>query len=89
MRTGASPEQILVLPLDMCDFPSHQPSFEKILEKFGKLDVLINNAGRSQRARWEKISPEVDLDLFNLNVFSVVNLTRTVLGHMLSNRFAS
>ena len=83
---GASPEDILVLPMDMCEFSSHKPNFEKILEQFGRLDILINNAGKSQRARWEHISPEVDLDMFNLNVFSVVNLTRTVLGHMLANK---
>ena len=72
--------------MDMCEFSSHKPNFEKILEQFGRLDILINNAGKSQRARWEHISPEVDLDMFNLNVFSVVNLTRTVLGHMLANK---
>ena len=47
---------------------------------------LINNAGRSQRARWEHTSIQVDQDLFNLNVFSVVSLTRTVLPHMLENK---
>lgn len=86
VHSGASPEDILVLPMDVCDLTSHKPNFEKILERFGRLDILINNAGRSQRARWEKISPEVDLDIFTLNVFSVVSLTRTVLDHMLTNR---
>ena len=86
MEEGASPDDVLVLPMDVCDFSSHKPNFHKILEKFGRLDVLINNAGRSQRARWEHISPQVDQDLFNLNVFSVVNLTRTVLDHMMANK---
>jgi len=86
VQQGGKSSDILVLPLDMCDFPSHQSSFQKILTKFGKLDILINNAGRSQRARWEHTSIEVDQDLFNLNVFSVVNLTRTVLPHMLANK---
>ncbi|CAG7816755.1 unnamed protein product [Allacma fusca] len=45
-------EDILVLPLDMVDFKSHEPAFQRVKEKFGKVDVLISNAGRSQRANW-------------------------------------
>jgi len=86
LELGAKSCDVLVLPLDLCDFSSHQDSFKKILTEFGRLDILINNAGRSQRARWEHTSIEVDQDLFNLNVFSVVNLTRTVLPHMLENK---
>ena len=66
----------MVLPMDMCDTSSHQSCFQSVLDKFGKLDVLINNAGRSQRGRWEHINLDVDMDLFKLNVFSVVSLTR-------------
>jgi len=86
LEQGAPSYDILVLPLDLCDFSSHQDSFDKILKVFGKLDILVNNAGRSQRARWEHTDMQVDIDLFNLNVFSVVNLTRTVLPHMLGNK---
>ena len=76
LEAGARSENICVLPMDMCDFSSHQKCFQAVLECFGRLDILINNAGRSQRGRWEHINIDVDLDLFNLNVFSVVNLTR-------------
>ena len=76
MAFGSNPSNILVLQMDMCDFASHAKCFQSVLDKFGKLDILINNAGRSQRGRWEHIDINVDMDLFNLNVFSVVNLTR-------------
>jgi len=72
---------ILVLPLDMTDYSKHQPSFEKVLGTFGKLDVLVSNAGRSQRAKWDEIETEVDKQLFDLNVFSLVNLNRIVLRY--------
>lgn len=39
---------------------------------------------RSQRARWEHIDLEVDRSMFDLNVFSVINLTRVILPHMLT-----
>ena len=86
MGVGATADNILVLQMDMCDFDSHQTCFEEVLKKFGRLDILINNAGRSQRGRWEHINMEVDMDLFRLNVFSVINLTRVVLPHMLNNK---
>lgn len=37
---------------------------------------MVNNAGRSQRANWEKIDVQVDRDMFELNVFSTLSLTR-------------
>jgi len=83
---GANSDEVLVLPLDMCDYSKHQSAFDTVIEKFGQLDILINNAGRSQRARWEHIQLKVDEELFGLNVFSVVSLTRTVLPHMLQRK---
>merc|ERR1719239_835955 len=44
---------------------------------------MIHNAGRSQRARFEHTAMEVDRSLFELNVFSVVNLTRVILPYMI------
>jgi len=84
IENGASADNILVLPLDMCDFSQHTPAYQKVLDKFGKLDVMVHNAGRSQRARWEHTEIEVDRDIFELNLFSVINLTRVVLPMMLS-----
>jgi len=41
----------------------------------------VNNAGRSQRAAWEEVDMAVDRQLFELNVFSVVSLSRAVLAY--------
>lgn len=43
----------------------------------------MHNAGRSQRANWENIDIKVDKEAFDLNVFSIVNLTRVVLKYFL------
>merc|ERR1712212_546214 len=83
MNHGAKDDKVLVLPFDLCEFERHEEAFKSILAKYGKLDVLINNAGRSQRARWEFTAMEVDRALFELNVFSVINLSRVVLPYML------
>ena len=46
-----------------------------------QLDVLVNNAGRSQRAFFHEIDLDVDKALFEVNVFSLINLTRVVLKY--------
>lgn len=50
---------------------------------FFQIDILVNNAGYSQRAEFQDIDIEVDLKLFNVNVFGSVNLTRKVLKHFI------
>ncbi|CAH1790929.1 unnamed protein product [Owenia fusiformis] len=75
-------EDILVLPLDMREFSTHKDAVDIVLKHFNRIDVLVNNAGRSQRAQWDKIEIEVDRQMFELNVLGVVNLTRAVLPHM-------
>lgn len=73
---GASEDSILVLPMDMLDINSHQNKLDTVVKKYGRLDILVNNAGRSQRASWEETDLEVDRQLFELNVFSIVALSR-------------
>jgi dehydrogenase/reductase SDR family protein 7 len=46
-----------------------------------QLDILVNNAGRSQRANWEDIEIGVDREMFDLNVFGVVALSRIVVRY--------
>ncbi|XP_035226107.1 dehydrogenase/reductase SDR family member 7-like isoform X2 [Stegodyphus dumicola] len=83
---GLPEDDILVLPFNMTDYDVHEECFKKVLQKFEKLDVLVNNAGRSQRANFEDIDISVDKELFNINVFATLNLTRKVLPHFLENK---
>ena len=48
-----------------------------------QLDVLVNNAGRSQRANWEDIDLAVDKEIFDLNVFSILSLSRIALQYFM------
>ncbi|KAH7638414.1 dehydrogenase/reductase SDR family member 7 [Dermatophagoides farinae] len=74
-------KNVLVLPFNITDSECHQKMLDKVLQHFNKLDILINNAGRSQRASFIQIEPEVDKQLFDINVFGLVNLTRVVLRY--------
>merc|ERR1719225_2021306 len=66
---GLMEKDVLVLPMDMTKFDSHQKCVDKVIRHFEKINIVIHNAGRSQRARWEHTDIQVDKDLFDLNVF--------------------
>lgn len=80
-----NPDDVLVLKMDLLQFNNHQTYFNKVLAHFGHIDVLVNNAGRSQRANWQDIDIQVDRELFELDVFSVVNLTRIYVNYLLKS----
>lgn len=82
---GRKEEDFLVLPMDVTKLETHADCLQAVLDRFGKLDIMFHNAGQSQRANWEKIDIQVDKDMFDLNVFSIVNLTRLIIPHFLSN----
>lgn len=78
-------EDILVIPLDMLKFSYHQDSLNRVISHFRALDILVNNAGRSQRAEWNKIDINVDRELFELDVFSVIHLSRLAVTYFEQN----
>lgn len=67
--------------MDITELTKHKDIFQRAIEHFGKVDILVNNAGRSQRALFEHIDMAVDKQMFDLNVFSVVNLSRIAVNH--------
>lgn len=79
-------DDILVLPLDVLKFELHKPAVEEVLSRFKQIDILINNAGRSQRAQFEKTDLKVDREMLEINVLSVLSLTKAVLPHMLERK---
>jgi len=74
-----------VLAMDVAKVDSHEEAFARVMSKFGRLDILVNNAGRTQRAVWEDIDIEVDREMFELNVFSAVSLSRLAVKHFQEN----
>jgi len=54
----------------------------KTVEKFGKIDILINNAGVSMRGDFANLKPEVFNRVFTANVFGVTNTTIKALPYI-------
>lgn len=59
---------------------------EKTLARFGQIDVLVNNAGRSMRGQILDITPEQFREMMELNFLSVVRCTRAAVPHLLPRR---
>ncbi len=55
-------------------------------EKWGRIDVLINNAGISMRALFDDVKLEVIHELMNTNFWGTVNCTYYALPHLLKNK---
>ncbi|KAM3871255.1 dehydrogenase/reductase SDR family member 7 [Diretmus argenteus] len=75
-------KDILVLPLDLLERTSHEAKTKAAIQHFGKIDILINNGGRSQRSLCLETSVDVYQALMELNFLGTVSLTKQVLPHM-------
>ena len=60
--------------------------FDAALERFGRLDVLVNNAGRSMRGKVLDTTPEQFRELMELNFIALVRCTRAAVPHLLKQR---
>jgi len=72
-------DNCLILTLDLNDQTNFESKKSQALQKFGKIDVLINNGGVSQRSLAKDTSIEVDRKLFEVNFFGTVALTKVLL----------
>ncbi|XP_041668907.1 dehydrogenase/reductase SDR family member 7 isoform X2 [Cheilinus undulatus] len=81
-RSDLQDEDILVLPLDLLDRTSHEEKTKTVIQHFGRIDVLINNGGRSQRSLCTETSVDVYQALMELNFLGTVSITKQVLPYM-------
>lgn len=77
------PGETLVIPSDVTTDQGRRDIARKTLEKWGRIDVLVNNAGLGAYGPFWEASPGEWRELFEINLFSLVFLTSEVLSPML------
>ncbi len=83
---GAASPTFLPVALDVTDAPAAEAAVVAALERFGRIDVLVNNAGYGQFGAFEETGMEAMRRQFETNVFGLMNVTHTVLPAMRRQR---
>jgi NAD(P)-dependent dehydrogenase (short-subunit alcohol dehydrogenase family) len=96
VATGRNPERVssavgahddlLTVALDVTDPASAQAAVDAAVERFGRIDVLVNNAGNFYAGFFEEITPADFRAQIETNLFGPLNVTRAVLPLMRAQR---
>jgi NADP-dependent 3-hydroxy acid dehydrogenase YdfG len=79
-------DNVLVAQLDVLDLESIQNAVSEGIQKFGQIDVLLNNAGYGAYGTLESFSREKISRQFNTNVIGLLDVTKAVLPHFRKNK---
>lgn len=83
VQGGALQDDVLVLPLDVTDEAAMPNALAQVLARFKSIDMLINNAGLSQRSSCVETDMAVYRIIMEVDVIGQIALTKTVLPVML------
>jgi NAD(P)-dependent dehydrogenase (short-subunit alcohol dehydrogenase family) len=97
VATARKPEQIanlgyqykdrcLVQPLDVTEESEIDAAIDAAIEKFGRIDVLVNNAGYGLAGAIEEATESEYMPVFETNVFGLIRVTRALLPHLRAQR---
>ncbi|MGW8763498.1 oxidoreductase [Streptomyces sp. NPDC055815] len=83
---AAHPDQVHAVTLDVTDLAAVDRVVAEVAERHGRIDVLVNNAGRTHVGSVEETGDEELRSLFDVHLFGPAALTRAVLPHMRARR---
>ena len=75
-------KQVVLTELDVTDMSASRGAVAAAMERFGRLDVLLNNAGYAHLSPFEQVSEDDFKTEIDTNFYGVVNLTRAALPVM-------
>jgi len=86
IRSSTSAD-VLALPGDISAPDQVESMVKQAIDRFGRIDILVTNAGGPPSGAFETLTPEMWQAAVNLTLLSVVNLTRAVLPGMKKRRW--
>lgn len=78
--------ELLVVKLDVTNPADAEAAVKAAIDRFGRVDVLVNNAGNFYAGFFEEVSPEDFRAQVETNLFGPVNVTRAALPVMRAQR---
>lgn len=81
-----SGNDFLPLTVSLTDEASVKAAIDKTISTFGKIDVVVNNAGYGQVGALEEVSDKDARENYNVNVFGLLNVIRQVMPHLREQR---
>lgn len=79
---GTNDKNFLAVDLDVTDHDSIEKAFAEALKKFGRIDVVVNNAGYGLAGAFETLSDKQIRTQMEVNFFGLINVTRKAMETM-------
>ena len=83
---GNSNIEILFVQADVTSFESCENMINKAIEKFGHIDVVVNNAGITKDGLLMRMKEEDFDKVINVNLKGTYNVTKNVISHMMKQK---
>lgn len=85
-QAGLTKSNSLILTFDLAEKNNYEQLADTVIKKFGNIDVLINNGGISQRSYAINTPAEIDRKIMEINFFSTIALTKSVIPFMVKRK---
>jgi len=83
---GNQSEYFIPIEMDVTDEKNVQHGIHQIIDKFGRIDVVVNNAGYGQTGAIEELTNTEVEESFRVNVFGVMNIIKNVMPIFRENK---